>query len=229
MSYQRRMEELTRSQCLELMGTVQVGRLVFVHHAMPAVRPVNHLVDRETIVIRATVGAAITEAVTIGSRPMVVAYEADAIDTARQLGWSVIVTGTAELVTDRVAAERYRSLIEPWVTGPADEVITISTEMVHGYRMVPARLADQIDPATSITGRRLPLTCVIIGRLSSRTEPSATDLWIPGRVTPSAAVVSAVVITPSPAWPVPVTIPERTGFADQGHQEDRAPRRASGA
>jgi hypothetical protein len=45
---------------------------------------------------------------------------------------------------------------EPWVAGPADDVITISTEMMHGYRMVPARLADQIDPATSITGKRLP-------------------------------------------------------------------------
>jgi nitroimidazol reductase NimA-like FMN-containing flavoprotein (pyridoxamine 5'-phosphate oxidase superfamily) len=162
MSYQRRMEELTRPQCLELLRTVRIGRLVFVHHSMPAVRPVNHLVDRETIVIRATVGAAITDVVTIGGGRMLVAYEADAIDTARQLGWSVIVTGTAELVTDHVAGQRYRSLIEPWVAGPADEVITISTEMVHGYRMVPASIAelsslpDQVDPATSITGKRLP-------------------------------------------------------------------------
>ena len=155
MSYQRRMEELTKPQCLELMNTVQIGRLVFVHHALPAIRPVNHLVDHETIVIRATVGAAITEEVTIGHKGLVVAYEADAIDTARQLGWSVIVVGTAKLVTDGLAAERYRSLIEPWVAGPADEVITISTEMVHGYRMVPGRLGDRTDPATSVTGKRL--------------------------------------------------------------------------
>ncbi len=155
MSYQRRMEELTKPQCLELMSTVQIGRLVFVHHALPAIRPVNHLVEHETIVIRATVGSAITEEVMIGHRGLVVAYEADAIDTARQLGWSVIVIGTAELVTDRLAAERYRSLIEPWVAGPADEVITISAEMVHGYRMVPGRLSDQADPGTSVTGKRL--------------------------------------------------------------------------
>jgi nitroimidazol reductase NimA-like FMN-containing flavoprotein (pyridoxamine 5'-phosphate oxidase superfamily) len=162
MSYQRRMEELTRPQCLELLQTTQVGRLVFVHHALPAIRPVNHIVDHDTIVIRATVGAAITDLVTTGGGRMVVAYEADAIDTARQLGWSVIVTGTAELVTDQVAAQQYRSLIEPWVAGPADEVITITTDMVHGYRMVPASiaesssLADQVDPPTSITGKRLP-------------------------------------------------------------------------
>jgi hypothetical protein len=53
------------------------------------------------------------------------------------------------------AAERYRSLIEPWVAGPADEVISISTDMVHGYRMVPGSPFSDNDQATSITGKRL--------------------------------------------------------------------------
>lgn len=153
-SYHRRMEELTKPQCLELMGTVQVGRLVFVHHALPAIRVVNHIIEGETIVIRATVGAAITQEVE--RRAMTVAYEADAIDSVRQLGWSVIVVGTAHLVTDRRTEQRYRSMIEPWVAGPADEVITISAEMVHGYLMVPAELSGQDDPTVSVTGKRLP-------------------------------------------------------------------------
>jgi nitroimidazol reductase NimA-like FMN-containing flavoprotein (pyridoxamine 5'-phosphate oxidase superfamily) len=147
MSYQRRMEELTKPQSLELMKTVQVGRLVFVHNALPAVRPVNHLVENDTIIIRVTMGAAITKDVAVGYRGMTVAYEADAIDTARQLGWSVIAVGTAQLITDRLEAERYRSLIEPWVAGPADEVISISADMVRGYRMVPGELFGEINTA----------------------------------------------------------------------------------
>jgi hypothetical protein len=153
MSYQRRMDELTRAACLELLGTVRFGRLFFIHNALPAVRPVNHLVDVDSIVLRATVGAAITQE--IGYHGMVVAYEADALDSARQLGWSVVVVGTAQLVTDRVQAQRYRSMIEPWVAGPADEVISISTEMMHGYRLVPGGLLAEADPDSTITGRPL--------------------------------------------------------------------------
>ncbi|HUC58609.1 MAG TPA: pyridoxamine 5'-phosphate oxidase family protein [Streptosporangiaceae bacterium] len=149
------MEELTKPQCLELMGSVQVGRLVFVHNARPAIRPVNHLVDGDLIVIRATTGAAITTEVSLGHHGMLVAYEADAIDMTRKVGWSVIAVGTAELITEQGAADRYRSLIEPWVDDPADEVIAISTETIHGYRIVPGTLLSDPDPAVSVTGKRL--------------------------------------------------------------------------
>jgi len=86
---------------------------------------------------------------------MVVAYEADAIDATRQVGWSVIVVGPARLVTERSAIERYRSLIEPWVAGPADEVISIAANMVSGYRLVPDGVFSEPDPGRSVTGRRL--------------------------------------------------------------------------
>jgi nitroimidazol reductase NimA-like FMN-containing flavoprotein (pyridoxamine 5'-phosphate oxidase superfamily) len=137
-SYHRRMEELTKAQSLELLKTVPLGRLAFVHHALPAIRPVNHVVDGDTIIVRATMGAAITEAA--GLRGIMVAYEADAIDTVRQLGWSVVVVGTARVISDKLAADRYRAQVEPWVAGPSDEVISISAEMVHGYRMVAGDL-----------------------------------------------------------------------------------------
>jgi len=153
MSYQRRMDEITRAECLELLDTVPFGRLFFIHNSLPAVRPVNHLIDGGAVVIRATAGAAITQEV--GYHGMVVAYEADALDSARQLGWSVVVTGTARLITDREAAQRYRSMIEPWVAGPADEVIAISTEMIHGYPLVPGGLLAEANPDSTVTGRPL--------------------------------------------------------------------------
>jgi hypothetical protein len=135
MSYQRQMEELTRPEALQLLGTVPVGRIVFTHHALPAIRPVNHVVHADTIIIRATMGAAITTLA--GDRGMVVAYEADALDPARQLGWSVIVVGTARLMTDKIVAERYRQRLQPWVAGTSDDVISISMDMIRGYRLVP--------------------------------------------------------------------------------------------
>ena len=135
MSQHRLMQELTRAESLELLGSVQVGRLVFTHHALPAIRPVNHLLVAESIIVRATAGAAIVA--TADSGGVVVAYEADDIDPDRQLGWSVIVVGTARLLSDEIAAERYRARLKPWVAGSTDDVISISTDMVTGYRMVP--------------------------------------------------------------------------------------------
>lgn len=134
MSIDRRMEQLTRTQALSLLASVPLGRLVFTHQALPAVRPVNHLIEGETIVVRATAGAAITSAAARDG--VVVAYEADAIDTVRQVGWSVIVVGTARLLTDEPAAERYRERLHPWLSGPVDDVITINADVVTGYRMV---------------------------------------------------------------------------------------------
>jgi hypothetical protein len=79
---------------------------------------------------------------------MVVAYEADAIDPARRLGWSVIVIGAARVIADPVVAARYRCRLDPWIAGPTDDVISISTDMVHGYRLVPGDLFAGSDEAT---------------------------------------------------------------------------------
>jgi len=48
-SYERRTGELTKPRSMELLGSVPVGRVVFTHHALPTVRPVNHLVADDLI------------------------------------------------------------------------------------------------------------------------------------------------------------------------------------
>jgi len=134
MSEHRLLERLTRTKALALLGSVPIGRLVFTHQALPAIRPVNHLLDGESIIVRLTAGAAMASAASDGG--VVVAYEADAIDAVSQVGWSVIVVGTARLLSDELAAERYRARLRPWVSGSLDDVITITTDVVTGYRMV---------------------------------------------------------------------------------------------
>ena len=51
--------ELTEGECWQLLKSASLGRVVFTHHAMPAIRPVNHLVDGQTIIFRSHLGAAI--------------------------------------------------------------------------------------------------------------------------------------------------------------------------
>jgi pyridoxamine 5'-phosphate oxidase-like protein len=131
----RRLEDLTPLQSMRLLGSVSLGRIVFTARALPAIRPVNHLVDGDYIIIRTDLSARITSELQpeAGS---VVAYEADAIDPAERLGWSVIVVGVARRVTDVDKAAAYRRVLQPWVSGVMDQVIAIHTDIVTGFRLV---------------------------------------------------------------------------------------------
>jgi len=125
--------ELTEGECWRLLGSVSLGRVVFTQHAMPAIRPVNHLVDNRKIIVRSHLGAAITSRADAGS---VVCYEADDLDPVRHIGWSVIATGLARLVQEPDAIARYEQLLEPWVAGELDQVISIEPRFVTGVRLV---------------------------------------------------------------------------------------------
>lgn len=129
----RGLRELSREESLRLLGSVSLGRVVFSDHALPAIRPVNHLVDGEQVIVRSHTGAAILSAAEQG---VVVAYEADAIDPEQRLGWSVVVTGVARLVDDPELAAEYRRRLRPWVDRPMDMVIAISADIVTGFELV---------------------------------------------------------------------------------------------
>jgi Pyridoxamine 5'-phosphate oxidase len=129
----RRLEALPREESLRLLGTVSLGRVVFTQFALPAIRPVNHLVEGNKIIVRTHVGATITSAV--DGTGTVVAYEADAIDADDHLGWSVIVVGRANLLADPGEIARYQKVLRPWVSGDLDEVIIITADMVDGFRL----------------------------------------------------------------------------------------------
>jgi len=135
MTAQRRLESLPRAESLRLLSTVSLGRLVFTHLALPAIRPVNHAVAGDQVIIRAYLGTAISAAVRDGAGT-VVAYEADLIDPDTHLGWSVIIVGRATRLTDPGEAARYRELLQPWVVDGADDIIVIQADMVDGFRLV---------------------------------------------------------------------------------------------
>lgn len=138
--------ELDPAEALRLMGSVSLGRIVFTRQALPTVRPVNHVMDGGDIVIRTHEGAALThQAQRDDGTGVVVAYEADAIDPETHLGWSVVVTGYAHLVTDPREVARVRSLLHPWVPQQGmDHAVRIHPEMVTGVMLTSTgQAADQ--------------------------------------------------------------------------------------
>jgi pyridoxamine 5'-phosphate oxidase-like protein len=85
----RRSIELDSREALRLLASVSFGRIVFTRHALPTVRPVNHVLDNGHIVIRTHEGAALTaRAGEADGQGVVVPYEADSIDPVTHLGWS---------------------------------------------------------------------------------------------------------------------------------------------
>ena len=129
----RSIVELDRTEALALLGSVNLGRIVFTRNALPAIRPVNHALIDGQLVIRTHEGAALTDAV--DGAGTVVAYEADMIDQETHLGWSVIITGFARLVTDPVQLARYEKLVSPWVSRTMEHAVLIRLDMVNGYRI----------------------------------------------------------------------------------------------
>jgi hypothetical protein len=131
----RSKQTLSRDESLRLLGSVPIGRVVFTHLALPAIRAVGHLVDGDQVVIRADLGEAIA-AVPGPEGGTVVAYEADMIDPDDHVGWSVVVVGRAWRL-DTSEDTGYRKALRPWVSGIPDDIIAIQADIVDGFRLAP--------------------------------------------------------------------------------------------
>ncbi|GAB4586893.1 pyridoxamine 5'-phosphate oxidase family protein [Nocardia sp. IFM 10818] len=137
---QRKLRELSAADSLKRLASAQYGRIAFSRRGVPVIRPVNHIVEADAVVVRAHLGASL-----LRGDGQVVAYEADDFDENTRRGWSVIITGVARVVTDREQVRRYETLLEPWITMPADHVIRIETEVVTGVELIEGT-DDQLPP-----------------------------------------------------------------------------------
>lgn len=123
---------LTPEECLSLLGSAPVGRVIFTDRALPAVQPVNFLLDGRDVVIRTALGSKLAAAVA----DTVVAFEADQFDAAMRSGWSVTAIGRARAVRDYGEIERLASLpLAPWAPGSRDHFIVMRVEEITGRRL----------------------------------------------------------------------------------------------
>lgn len=128
------LEIIPPDDCRKLLASDEIGRLAIVDGGTPAVFPVNYVFDGHAVVFRTAPGTKLSS----GPRGPAT-FEIDAFDRAQRTGWSVVVTGRLEEVTEFDAAtlERVRALpVEPWAGG----------ERPHWMQLVPSR----------ISGRRIP-------------------------------------------------------------------------
>ncbi len=125
-------QQLTRSECFELLANEHLGRVAVTDDYGPVVFPVNFTLDRHTVVFRTEAGTKL-HAASRGSR---VCFEADGTDPAARTGWSVIVRGEITEVTDRAELARLRGLpLRVWVPGARRHYVRILPAVLTGRRV----------------------------------------------------------------------------------------------
>jgi uncharacterized protein len=126
------LERLSRDECLALLASVPVGRIIYTRRALPAVELVNFALDQGDIVIRTDRNGKLAAA----TRGAVVAFEADQLDLDTRSGWSVTAVGPSSEVTDPDDLARLRTIgLRPWAPGARDHFIRISPVMLNGRRL----------------------------------------------------------------------------------------------
>lgn len=130
--------ELSRTECLELLATGVIGRVVVALGAgsRPVIRPVNYAFDTasQSVVFRSVVGSKLY-ALLHSARAC---FEVDYIDVEGRRAWSVIIEGVPEPVVNATELHRLEHLgLHSWVTGPEAHWIRIRARTVSG-RIVDA-------------------------------------------------------------------------------------------
>lgn len=128
------LEVLSQEECLRLLGTAGVGRVVVTDRALPAAFPVNFALLDEDVVFMTTAGSKLEAA----EGEEVMAFEADEIDATHRSGWSVLVQGLARVIVDPAELEQVQALgLDPWTPGGDFQFVRISAELVSGRRLLP--------------------------------------------------------------------------------------------
>jgi uncharacterized protein len=125
---------LNRSECLRLLESAPVGRIAYTERALPAVMPVNFLLDRaeSSVVVRTGEGSKLSAA----ARNAVVAFEADEFDQETRSGWSVLVVGRSTVVDEPTEVARLTDLhLDPWANSNRDHYIRIAIDQITGRRL----------------------------------------------------------------------------------------------
>ena len=136
------LELLDEPDCLALLAHSSIGRLGVSVGGLPAIFPVNFVFADGSVVFHTGEGTKLSAAVA----NTVVAFQCDEFDLVEQSGWSVLVVGPAEVVTDPTTKARLERLpLANWLGG-RDHYVRVRVDFVSGRRIVRGPSGE--DPAS---------------------------------------------------------------------------------
>lgn len=123
-------ERLDTATCLALLREAPFGRLAVIINNRPEIFPVNHAVDRASVVFRTGNGSKLH-----GALGQPVAFEVDGTDPDTGLAWSVVVAGHAHEVQQlHDVLEAMELPVTPWESGAKPHFVRIEPGEISGRR-----------------------------------------------------------------------------------------------
>jgi uncharacterized protein len=137
---------LSNMECYQLLATQRIGRLgVFAEH-YPLIFPVNFALDSRVIVLRVSEGTKF-----LAANHANVTFETDQIDQTARTGWSVLVRGLAEEVTERhrddLIERTHSAGVQPWAPVEHGHWMRLIPHAISGRRIVPGVLPPAFEDA----------------------------------------------------------------------------------
>lgn len=121
------LEILDRSRCLDLLGSVELGRVALSDRALPIIVPVVFWLSGDDIVFRASGGLLATAA----REGHIVCFEADSGGSADD-DWSVLVVGGLSLAEPSVDRPAGGERETPWQLDRPGETVQLATGVMSG-------------------------------------------------------------------------------------------------
>ena len=126
------LEILHRDECRNLLGTQVIGRIGVTVNALPVVLPVNYQLFDGQLIIQTERESRLADA----THDTVVAFEVDSVEADGSGGWSVVITGIANEVTQPDVIAQLRLLpFTRWVRNENDRYVNISLDLMSGRRI----------------------------------------------------------------------------------------------
>ncbi len=127
------LDSMTIEECRQHLADGGVGRFLFLEPGRgPVAIPVNFRMDGADVLFRTSGSGGIAAGVREGR----VSFDVDHIDEALGEGWSVLITGTARIITDPADLARAQALnIEPWAGGDRASYVRLTASQITGRRI----------------------------------------------------------------------------------------------
>jgi transcriptional regulator with XRE-family HTH domain len=133
------LEKLTTQESKAHVAPGGVGLFLFDDPSRgPVAFPVNYKMEGDDVVFRTTDGsggpvAFLRQAPASGRK---VAFDVDHLDDALAEGWSVLLSGSARIITDKDELDRAKALgIEPWAGPDLDVYVRLTPDEITGRRI----------------------------------------------------------------------------------------------
>ena len=137
----RVVESLNEAECMELLSSERIGRLIYGSRYGPVALPSEYKIREGSIVFR-TYQMTFTEEdlrTGIAHAEYQVSVEVDRTDPEAREGWVVLVRGTAHHIdTDAERASIGDIGLQSWVEGEPEHFIRVDPIYVGGQRISPA-------------------------------------------------------------------------------------------